>query len=145
MKKSTSRTKDTLKYKAPKNEANMAKVVAEQNLKPVLKHWVTEVFEPDPTNKDYNDALSFVEDILKNVQKQPNYLKLLSELALLMEKSKFAGKLLPFIFKTLIHPRGSSKNKIHNVNTLEFDHNLIMGELEDAAKELRRLKKAKKL
>ena len=140
MKKFKSKNKVVIKHKVVQIEDSIDKIVTEQNIKPVLKHWVTEVFEPEPTSKDYGDALSFVEDILKNAKKEPNYLKLLSGLALLVERSKFSDKLLPFIFKTLIRPRGSSKNKTGYANTLKFDHDLIMRELEDAAEELRRLK-----
>ena len=125
--------KSKLKNTVAQKQAHMAKVVAKQNIKPVLKHWVTEVFEPNPVKKDYEDALSFVEDIIKTAQKEPTYLKLLSNLALLIDKSKFADKLLPYIFRTVTHPRG----KIGKLNSLEFDHKLIMEELQEAAKELR--------
>jgi len=138
MKKNKSKDKD--------EEANLVKILAEKNIQSsLLRAWVTEVFEPDPTKKDYDEALSFVEGIIKHAQKEPNYLRLLSKLALLIDESKLSAKLLPFIFQTVVRPYGSSKSKIANADSLELDHKLIMQELLDTAKELRQLKqKARK-
>ncbi|KKT01276.1 MAG: hypothetical protein UV76_C0001G0034 [Candidatus Nomurabacteria bacterium GW2011_GWA2_43_15] len=126
-----------------KNKSNAVKVVAEKNIRPVLGGWVTEVFGLNPTRKDYEEALSFVEDIIKNVQKEPNFLKLLASLALSIERSKFVDKLLPYIFRTVVPSSG--KSKMYQMEGLEFEHKLIIEELKDTAEELRQLKaKAKK-
>ena len=123
------------------SEADIIKAMAEKNVRPVLGVWVAEVFGPNPTREDYEGALNFVEDILKNAKKEPNYLKLLGNLAFRLDRSKFIEKLLPFIFRT-VAPSGS-KSKIYNVSGLEFDHKLIMEELKDTAEELQELKEKK--
>lgn len=131
------------KLKLDKKEDKIIKIVAEKNIEPVLSDWVTDVFGSNPTKGDYKDALIFVEDIIKNTQKEPNYLKLLANLSLFIERSKFVGKLLPYIFKTVVPP--DIKSEIYKVSGLEFDHKLILEELKDTALELRQLRgKAKR-
>lgn len=120
------------------NKSNTVKIVARENIKSVLNTWTTEVLEENPTKKDYENTLSFVEDIIKNAQTGPDYLKLVVRFTWLIEESKFAAKLLNYIFKTVVHSRGISQDKIEDV--LEFDHKLIVEELKDAAEELRELK-----
>lgn len=126
------------KIKLSKKEDEIIKIMAEKNIEPVLSDWVTEVFGSNPTEEDYKDALIFVEDIIKNTQKEPNYLKLLANLSLFIERSNFVAKLLPYIFKTIVP--SDAKSEIYKVVGLEFDHKLILEELEDTAKELRQLK-----
>lgn len=124
------------------NKSKTVKVVAKKNIKSILNNWTNEVLETNPTKKDYEDVLDFVEDIVKNVKTEPNYLKLVLKITWLTEESKSAARLLSYIFKTVIHPRGISANKMDNV--LEFDHKLIVEELKDTVKELRQLKEKAK-
>ena len=128
--------------KSSKKEDKMVKIVAEKNMKPVLDSWVTEIFGLNPTKEDYKEALSFVEDIIKNAKKEPNYLKLLGDLVLRLESSKFVDKLLPYIFRTVMP--SNSKKEISNRVGLEFEHKLIMEELKDTREELWQLKEKSK-
>lgn len=135
--------KDKVNNKSVKKENKIIKVVAKKNIEPVLGDWVIEVFGSNPTRKDYEEALSFVEDIIKNTQKEPNYLKLLANLSLFIERSKFVAKLLPYIFKTVVP--SNTKSEIYNVGGLEFDHKLMVEELKDTALKLRQLKEKAKI
>ncbi len=142
MKKTKLINKKTAKNKGPKKEDKIIKIVAEKNMEPVLVDWVSEVFGANPTKEEYESALSFVEDIIKESKKEPSYLKLLGGMVLSIERSKFIGKLLTYIFKTIVP--SDSKSEIYNREGLEFDHRLILEELNDTAEELRRLKEKTK-
>ncbi|MCK9186802.1 hypothetical protein M0P48_05220 [Candidatus Gracilibacteria bacterium] len=136
------KTKSKSKIKNQK-EIRLVKVIAEKNIRPVLSDWIAEVLESSPTRKNYEDTLSFVEDIIKNAPKEPNYLRLVIRVNWLMQESELAAKLLNHIFETVTHSHGISENKMESI--LEFDHKLIIEELKDVAKELQHLKtKAKK-
>lgn len=120
-----------------KIKSNIVKKMAEKNMKPFVGGLVTRVFGKNPNKRDYDDALSFIEDVIKNAKREPNYLKLLGTLALFLERSEFVEKLIPYIFRTVVP--ASDKSEIYKIGGLEFDHELIMEELEDVAKELRAL------
>jgi hypothetical protein len=122
-----------------KKEEKVIEELADENIDPVvLNDWVTEIFGLNPTIEDFDYASSFVKDIIKNTEKEPNYLKLLANLAVSIERSKFVGKLLSYIFKTVVP--SDSKSAIYKTEGLEFDHKLILAELEDTVKELEQLK-----
>ena len=121
-----------------KNKPTTIKAVARKNTKEILNTWVSEVLETNPSKRDYESALDFVEDIIEKAQTEPEYLKLVIKLSWLAEESELAAKLLNQIFKTVTHSRSISGGKMNSV--LEFDHKLIMAELKDAAEGLRQLR-----
>lgn len=106
-------------------------------MKPFIGDLVTKVFGKNPNKRDYKDALNFVEDVIKNAKREPDYLKLLGTMALFLERSEFVEKLISYIFRTVIPTK--DKSEIYKISGLEFDHELIMEELKDVAKELKTL------